>query len=109
MYWKGEVLMENTAFHPVIFKDFDTIDWVELARQLGVRIPGQYVDVELTKLETPYQQYKLAVTLLGYLIQNNLPIDFLDDQLEMMQSYNPITSFDRACVKLYAKRELKKH
>lgn len=92
--------------NPTIFRDFDTIDWVSLAREMGVRIPGQYVKVELTKLGTPYQQYKMATQLMSYLQQYNLPMDFLDDQLDMVQTYNPLTSFDRACIKLYAKRTL---
>lgn len=100
--------MEHNLVQP-IFTDFDNIDWVGLAKQLGVRIPGQYVKVELTKLGTPYQQYKMAITLLSYLQQNNLPFDFIDDQLDMMQNYNPITSFDRACVKLYARQQMNKH
>lgn len=101
--------MEQANFHPALFRNFDSIDWVALARQLGVRIPGEYVKVELTKLGTPYQQYKMAIHLLSYLQQNKLPLEFIDDQLDMMQNYSPVTAFDRACVKLYARREMKKH
>jgi hypothetical protein len=101
--------MEHSSVHQPIFNNFDSIDWIALAGQLGVRIPGQYVKVELNRLETPYQQYKMAITLLSYLEQNNLPFDFIDDQLDMMQNYSPLTSFDKASVKLYAKREMKKH
>jgi hypothetical protein len=100
--------MEQSV-HPVLFNDFNSIDWVELARKMGVRIPGQYAQVDLTKLGTPYQQYKMAVTLLSYLQSNRLPLEFMDNQLDMMQTYNPVTPFDKACVKLYAKREIRKH
>jgi hypothetical protein len=85
--------------------DFTNVDWVGMARELGIKIPGHKVKVELTRLGTPYQQYKVAVQLVSYLIQNNLPIDFLDEQLNLIHS--EITTFDRACVKFYAKRAWK--
>lgn len=88
--------------------DFDTIDWTEVAKGLGISIPGQRIEIVLTRLDGGlFRQYEIGAYLVSTLIGNKLPIEFMDEQLSIMQTQVPMTTFDKACIKLFAKRILK--
>jgi hypothetical protein len=82
--------------------DFDKVDWVVLARQLGLKLSDE--PIEITRLGTPYRQYLASVTMASRMVDCNLRLEQINDELDEMMDERQITSFDKACIKLYLNR-----
>jgi hypothetical protein len=84
---------------------FDEVDWVELARSMGIYIaPLTDSDLQLSVMDVTERQ-----ALAEYLAKDaaSQPRSYVSDYLDDLMCAGNITSFDKGCIRLIVNRLLR--
>lgn len=88
--------------------DFDSIDWVALARSRGLYV-GTQDDVVLSLMPTDEREALAYCFAQELIYDNEMVLSSISDQLDELVEAGNITTFDKACIKLQVSRIAKAH